>query len=396
MGVEMVYISVHKKGVILLLLCLVNLCCCISIKQRETKIYDGILNGYDKRVRPDGLNETDGPTVVTANMYLRSFEDVNDVKMEYRVQITLRQKWNDPRLKYHHKLTKAESEKIKFLTSTSSADIWTPDTFFRNKKDGRSHHILAPNLYVRIFPNGDVLYSVRLTLTLFCPMDLRLYPFDSQECRLQLASYAWHNAYIDYNWKSSDPVQVTRSLHLPRFSLRKFKSGHCDVLTSTGHYSCIEASFFLQRESSYYIMTIYVPSVMLVTVSWLSFWLDPSQVLAKLFMGVSTLLTMSVQTASINRSLPPVAYTKAIDTWTGVCVMFLFVALVQSVAVHFFSITKAKFLGKCQSIGANVDVLSRVMFPVSFVLFNIIYWAYYASQVEDAVCKPGETCHQLF
>ena len=89
-------------------------------------------------------------------------------------------------------------------------------------------------------------------------------------------------------------------------------------------------------------MTIYVPSVMLVTVSWLSFWLDPSQVLAKLFMGVSTLLTMSVQTASINRSLPPVAYTKAIDTWTGVCVMFLFVALVQSVAVHFFSVTKAK------------------------------------------------------
>ena len=74
----------------------------------------------------------DGPTVVTANMYLRSFEDVNDVKMEYRVQITLRQKWNDPRLKYHHKLTKAECKH--FLTKTGhfcTNSLSNPnDTFF--------------------------------------------------------------------------------------------------------------------------------------------------------------------------------------------------------------------------------------------------------------------------
>lgn len=32
-------------------------------------------------------------------------------------------------------------------------------------------------------------------------------------------------------------------------------------------------------------------------------------------LGVTTLLTMSTQTASINSALPPVAYTKAIDVW---------------------------------------------------------------------------------
>ena len=37
-----------------------------------------------------------------------------------------------------------------------------PDTFFRNEKDGNFHDIIQPNLYVRVFPDGDVLYSIRV------------------------------------------------------------------------------------------------------------------------------------------------------------------------------------------------------------------------------------------
>ena len=39
-----------------------------------------------------------------------------------------------------------------------------PDTFFRNEKIARFHKILAPNLYIRVFPDGDVLYSIRWQL----------------------------------------------------------------------------------------------------------------------------------------------------------------------------------------------------------------------------------------
>ena len=41
-----------------------------------------------------------------------------------------------------------------------------PDTFFRNEKVARFHKILAPNLYIRVFPDGDVLYSIRWILEL--------------------------------------------------------------------------------------------------------------------------------------------------------------------------------------------------------------------------------------
>ena len=121
-----------------------------------------------------------------------------------------------------------------------------------------------------------------------------------------------------------------------------------------------------KREFSYYLLTIYVPSCMLVIVSWVrpfwnhnqffyetniylhrssivrewflsicaqvSFWLDSRSVPARVALGVTTLLTMSTQVrinhnhshshhpeeifsqkvAGVSKSLPPVAYTKAI------------------------------------------------------------------------------------
>ena len=58
-------------------------------------------------------------------------------------------------------LSLSVTDKIKYLTLTDVKKIWQPDSFFRNEKIGRFHDILTPNLYVRIHPNGDVLYSIR-------------------------------------------------------------------------------------------------------------------------------------------------------------------------------------------------------------------------------------------
>ena len=62
-----------------------------------------------------------------------------------------------------------------------------------------------------------------------------------------------------------------------------------------------------------------------------------SQVPARVALGVTTLLAMSTTQASIQNSLPPVAYTKAIDVWSGVCVVFVFSALLEYALVNYAS-----------------------------------------------------------
>ncbi|XP_043195868.1 glutamate-gated chloride channel-like isoform X1 [Amphibalanus amphitrite] len=177
----------------------------------------------------------------------------------------------------------------------------------------------------------------RISLTLSCPMDLKLYPLDKQTCSLKMASYAWKTDDLIFVWKEDDPVQIDDGLHLPRFTLEKFQTAYCNSKTNTGEYSCLTVDLLFKREFSYYLIQIYVPCCMLVIVSWVSFWLDQNAVPARVSLGVTTLLTMATQTSGINAALPPVSYTKAIDVWTGVCLMFVFGAMLEFALVNYAS-----------------------------------------------------------
>ncbi|XP_058824743.1 glutamate-gated chloride channel isoform X5 [Topomyia yanbarensis] len=306
----------------------------VNFREKEKKILDQILGSgkYDARIRPSGINGTDGPAVVRVNIFVRSISKIDDVTMEYSVQLTFREQWLDERLKFDD-----IGGRLKYLTLTDPNRVWMPDLFFSNEKEGHFHNIIMPNVYIRIFPYGSVLYSIRISLTLACPMNLKLYPLDRQVCSLRMASYGWTTADLVFLWKEGDPVQVVKNLHLPRFTLEKFLTDYCNSKTITGEYSCLKVDLLFKREFSYYLIQIYIPCCMLVIVSWVSFWLDQGAVPARVSLGVTTLLTMATQTSGINASLPPVSYTKAIDVWTGVCLTFVFGALLEFALVNYAS-----------------------------------------------------------
>ena len=76
-------------------------------------------------------------------------------------------------------------DRIRYLTMTDASKIWMPDTFFRNEKIGSFHTILQPNLYIRIFPDGTVLYSIRWVTESKGNSPTSLHPY-SQEWKLEL------------------------------------------------------------------------------------------------------------------------------------------------------------------------------------------------------------------
>lgn len=102
---------------------------------------------------------------------------------EYSVQITFREEWKDNRLVYDDL-----GGQIRYLTLTDPDKVWKPDLFFSNEKEGHFHDIIMPNVLLRIFPDGSILYSIRISLVLACPMDLKYYPLDKQTCDIKMAS----------------------------------------------------------------------------------------------------------------------------------------------------------------------------------------------------------------
>ncbi|CAJ0603918.1 unnamed protein product [Cylicocyclus nassatus] len=407
-------------------------------KVKSDEVIQKILShSYDTLIRPPIVDDMgkDLPAKVDVQCYVRSMSNIDFVRMEYTLQLTFRQFWQDPRLAY----TKMFPDRIipKFLVITEPHLIWTPDTFFMNEKNAHRHTIDKLNVMIRIHSNGDVLYSERISLTLSCAMHLQKYPMDEQMCGLYLASYAYTTDDIVYRWKSEDPIQLHPLLNtsLPNFSVEPAEISTCTSTTATGEYSCIQAVFVLKRMFSYYFAQIYLPSTLLVIVSWVSFWLDRDAVPARVTLGVTTLLTMTTTAIGINSNLPAVSYIKAVDVWIGACLAFIFATVLEYAFVSYQAglpkyskhcgpqehkaelepdnrishassrkdswgtskhemrkILKVKAAGLNElpllnwwqkwKVGADppkmIDLRSRLLFPALFVLFNVFYWIWYS------------------
>ncbi|XKL59264.1 hypothetical protein PGB90_000280 [Kerria lacca] len=65
----------------------------VNYREKEKEILDKILGQgiYDARIRPSGVNGTDGPAIVTINLFIRSITTISDVKMKARL-IRMREK----------------------------------------------------------------------------------------------------------------------------------------------------------------------------------------------------------------------------------------------------------------------------------------------------------------
>ena len=79
-----------------------------------TKVHINLIVTFSTKIYLNAnlsFNILDDATLIMVNLFIRSFAKIDDVKMEYSVQITFRQKWSDDRLAYKHRLTEDMSSK---------------------------------------------------------------------------------------------------------------------------------------------------------------------------------------------------------------------------------------------------------------------------------------------
>ena len=101
---------------------------------------------------------------------------------------------------------------------------------------------------------GNVMYSSRQLVTTACVMDLRKYPFDIQECRLDIESFSHNVEELLYHYKEgNDTVTIDDNIIIPHFTLLGHKLDETSVTVATGRYNRLKVKFFLKRDPQRYV-----------------------------------------------------------------------------------------------------------------------------------------------
>ncbi|XP_064098794.1 glycine receptor subunit alpha-2-like [Macrobrachium nipponense] len=281
---------------------------------------------YDK-MRPPSQGS---PTMVYFHVTVMSLDSIDESSMTYAADIFFAQSWKDHRLRFPQNMT----GEYRLLPVSWLKDIWRPDAFFKNAKSVIFQTMTIPNHYIWLHLDSTILYMVKLTLLLSCAMNFQSYPHDTQQCAMKIESLSHTTDDLIFVWDPLVPLEVDDRIELPQLDLVSNDTGDCTQVYSTGNFTCLEVVFTFKRRLGYYLFHTYIPTCLIVIMSWISFWIKPEAVPARVTLGVTSLLTLSTQHANSQKSLPPVSYIKAIDMFMSSCTVFVFLSLMEYAMVN--------------------------------------------------------------
>ncbi|XP_075972753.1 ligand-gated chloride channel homolog 3 isoform X2 [Anticarsia gemmatalis] len=293
--------------------------------ENVTHTVSRILDGYDIRLRP---NFGGDPLYVGMDLTIASFDAISEVNMDYTITLYLNQYWKDERLGF------GLPDDVLTLSGDFADKIWVPDTFFANDKNSFLHDVTERNKLVRLGGDGSITYGMRFTATLACMMDLHYYPLDSQNCTVEIESYGYTVSDVVMYWKET-PVRGVEDAELPQFTILGHETNDRKEKLATGIYQRLSLSFKLRRNIGYFVFQTYLPSILIVMLSWVSFWINHEATSARVALGITTVLTMTTISTGVRSSLPRISYVKAIDIYLVMCFVFVFAALLEYAAVNY-------------------------------------------------------------
>ncbi|MEQ2289543.1 Gamma-aminobutyric acid receptor subunit gamma-3 [Ameca splendens] len=95
--------------------------------------------------------------------------------------------------------------------------------------------------------------------------------------------------------------------------------------------------FDLSRRMGYFTIQTYIPCILTVVLSWVSFWIKKDATPARTALGITTVLTMTTLSSVARTSLPRVSYVTAMDLFVTVCFLFVFAALMEYATLNYYS-----------------------------------------------------------
>jgi len=304
---------------------------------------------YIAEVRP---GPKDKPVPIKLGVVVVDIDSVDGANQLFVANFGVIAEWNDPRL----------AKDIDFIRVMDTDDVWTPNIQILNQQ--KLFETLPDQ--VEVSPDGTVNYVQRYWGTLSYPMNLRDFPLDSHLLEIKIVTIGKDKENID-------------------FSIFEAKTGMLDVLTVTDfevlgwqalpkmvdlgpnlpQLPGVVFEFEAKRLVGFYIIKVIVPLVLIVFMSLIVLFIDPSHVGPKFSIAITAILTLIAYRFLLGNLLPKISYLTHMDYFLFGSMFLVFTVLVEtSIVARFMSMEKVKQ-------AKTLDYWARYAFVVLFLFILV-------------------------
>ncbi|CAN7937224.1 unnamed protein product [Ixodes hexagonus] len=263
-------------------------------------------------------------------------------------------KWRDPRLLLSDELGPAGL----VLPAGVRKRLWHPSVSFENAVLESTPPDHAGATVLR--NHQRLISSTRYNLKVHCRIDLSIYPVDTQRCALYLRSSEEANSEVYLYWAEhargalediQQSVMLYREPTDGRFLVETPAPSSFNRSLVAGQFAFLYIPFVFRRQLTSRVLKTYLPSSLVVMLSWASFWIDLESVggrrlivtlcstlhICRVIVVITSVLTVTMQIAGDNQDS---ARLNALDIWIFVCELLVGAAVLELAVAY--SVGKSK------------------------------------------------------
>ncbi|KAK4286758.1 hypothetical protein Pmani_040153 [Petrolisthes manimaculis] len=299
-------------------------------------------SGYEKDLPPPKMN-TDTPTPVFFDIVIMLVRNLDLLNSQLILDLTLTRSWLDSRLQYKNLQKDENLNQIDSMMGT----VWYPDCIFLGSDGsyalwvdldivGWAHRNAQPlpdndqNINEDVYYSGKenpIILDRKFTVTLMCTYDLSMYPFDTQRCPLVIYIRYYTASYVLIKL---DALNFTGTRRLMEYRVTGLTNREVLHQNKSGQH----LELVLTNQYGYFITGAYIPTLLLLVVSYLTFFFDLRDFTDRIMVSLTSLLVLAALFSQIASALPKTAYLKLIDVWFLFCILSDFVMVFVLVVIN--------------------------------------------------------------
>ncbi len=288
------------------------------------------------------------PTTVNILIYVIDVDVVNSADQNFAASVYYQANWNSPILRH-----KGPGPLIRETTG-----IWTLRLTIVNQQQAWSSF---PNT-VEISPDGDVVLRQKIWGWFSQPLDLRDFPLDRQTLKIHiiavglLESQVALTPLVKEHGRSS---AIAKQFSLPDFKVVSWKAWPQPYVPFEGQVGIpgFVMEIDVQRQTNYYVWKIIFPLCLIVIMSWIPRWIDPTQIGANIGIAATSFLTLVAYLFAVAHLLPRVSYFTRMDQFILLSTLMVFISLLQTAITTTLIPRKTPLM-------ARIEGWSRIVYPV--------------------------------